>query len=157
MTTLRQAAEQALEALDALAYWDGAIAKPAIDALRQALEADTKPCACCGDGNSRLSVTRICDTCGSEYAGQAEMDMAKRIEAEQRYEPVAIVERHGIVADVEWLPASWALRNGDKLYTRQQPAQQPLTEFQIHECWHPSKYQFTRNIEAAHGITGETK
>lgn len=37
------------------------------------------------------------------------------------------------------------------------PAQQPLTEFQIHECWHPSKYQFTRNIEAAHGITGETK
>ena len=74
----RAVVEQALEALDALAYWDGAIAKPAIDALRQSLEADTTPCVCCGDGNSRLSVTRICDACGSEYAGQAEMDMAKQ-------------------------------------------------------------------------------
>lgn len=167
MTTLREAAEQALEALDALAYWDGAIAKPAIDALRQALEADTKPCACCGDGNSRLSVTRICDTCGSEYAGQAEMDMAKRIEAEQRYEPVAIVERHGIVADVEWLPASWALRNGDKLYTRQQPAQQPLTDDQLFDVFEGKDseiwWQFdfgrfqmvARAIERAHGIGGE--
>lgn len=165
MTTLRQAAEQALEALDALAYCDGAIAKPAIDALRQALEADTKPCACCGDGNSRLSVTRICDTCGSEYAGQAEMDMAKRIEAEQRYEPVAIVERHGIVADVEWLPASCALRNGDKLYTHPQPAQQPLPEKQIDTIWqHACREHFSglqreiylaRLIERAHGIGGE--
>lgn len=122
MTTLRQAAEQALEALDALAYWDGAIAKPAIDALRQALE------------------------------------------AEQRYEPVAIVERHGIVADVEWLPASCALRNGDKLYTHPQPAQQPLPEKQIDTIWqHACREHFSglqreiylaRLIERAHGIGG---
>lgn len=92
MTTLREAAQQALEALiNAARHMHPAFVQhAAIQTLRQALEADEKPCPCCGDGNSRLSVTRICDTCGSEYAGQAEMDMAK------------------------------------------QPAQQPLTEFQIH-------------------------
>jgi hypothetical protein len=90
------------------------------------------------------------------------MDMAKRIAAEQRDEPVATVERHGIVADVEWLPASWAIRNGDKLYTRPQPAQQPLTEEQIQMIdanthFHESPdwlARFARAIERAHRIGG---
>jgi hypothetical protein len=77
-------------------------------------------------------------------------------------EPVATVERHGIVADVEWLPASWAIRNGDKLYTRPQPAQQPLTEEQIQMIdanthFHESPdwpVRFARAIERAHGIGG---
>jgi hypothetical protein len=96
MVTLpRAVAQQALEALKTCRVdMDGTrfkqqrysedTVKKAIAALRQAIEAGAKPCACCGDGNSRLSVTRICDTCGSEYAGQDEMDMAKRIEVEQQ-------------------------------------------------------------------------
>jgi hypothetical protein len=85
MTTLRQAAEQALIALERADKISGhANNKATIAALRQAIQADEKPCPCCGDGNGRLFVTRVCDTCGSEYAGQAEMDMAKRIAAEQR-------------------------------------------------------------------------
>jgi hypothetical protein len=89
MTTLRQAAEQALIALERADKISGhANNKATITALRQALEADEKPCPCCGDGNGRLFVTRVCDTCGSEYAGQAEMDMAKRIAAEQQDEPL---------------------------------------------------------------------
>ena len=76
ITLPRSVVEQALEALDS-----GPLNTErflALQALRQSLEADTTPCVCCGDGNSRLSVTRICDACGSEYAGQAEMDMAKQ-------------------------------------------------------------------------------
>ena len=126
MTTLRQAAQQALDALEAITgvteMDDVVRINCAITALRQALE------------------------------------------AEQRYEPVAIVERHGIVADVEWLPASWALRNGDKLYTHPQPAQQPLPEKQIDTIWqHACREHFSglqreiylaRLIERAHGIGG---
>ena len=129
MTTLRQAAQQALDALEAITgvteMDDVVRINCAITALRQALE------------------------------------------AEQRYEPVAIVERHGIVADVEWLPASWALRNGDKLYTHPQPAQQPLTEEQIKTAFLNVdlfeegdellgyEVDITRAIEAMHGIGGE--
>jgi len=89
MVTLQQAAmQQALEALERADKISGhANNRKAIAGLRQALAADTKPCACCGEGNARLSVTRVCDTCGSEYAGQAEMDMAKRIEAEPVAQP----------------------------------------------------------------------
>lgn len=78
MTTLRQAAEQALEWIAAKPDDRVISAGRMAGILSLALEADTKPCVCCGDGNSRLSVTRICDACGSEYAGQAEMDMAKQ-------------------------------------------------------------------------------
>lgn len=106
MTTLRQAAEQAIKWAEnhgESVFSSGGM--PAVDkmnvwtaALRHALEADTKPCACCGDGNSRLSVTRICDTCGSEYAGQAEMDMAKRIEADH-LEALLLLKLEGIHND----------------------------------------------------------
>lgn len=98
MTTLQQAAQQALKALEATDQWDQSrnflipyrVRDPihaSITALHQALAADTKPCACCGDGKASISVTRVCDTCGSEYAGQAEMGMAKRIESEPVAQP----------------------------------------------------------------------
>ena len=38
--------------------------------------AKVEPCAVCGEGKARLSVLRSCDTCHSEYAGQAEMKVA---------------------------------------------------------------------------------
>ena len=38
--------------------------------------AKVEPCAVCGEGKARLLVLRSCDTCHSEYAGQAEMKVA---------------------------------------------------------------------------------
>ena len=38
--------------------------------------AKVEPCAVCGEGKARLLVLRSCDTCHSEYAGQAEMNAA---------------------------------------------------------------------------------
>lgn len=38
--------------------------------------AKVEPCAVCGEGRARLLVLRSCDTCHSEYAGQAEMTVA---------------------------------------------------------------------------------
>ncbi len=181
MTTLRQAAEQALISLERADKISGhANNKATIATLRQALEADTKPCACCGDGNSRLSVTRICDTCGSEYAGQAEMDMAKRIEAAQQAEqpaqPVAWIEH-------EWSGSGLRHLHFDRrepsvrdevmrpvwmpLYTHPQPAQQPLTGEQIKTAFLNVdlfeegdellgyEVDITRAIEAMHGIGGD--
>lgn len=127
MTTLRQAAEQALISLERADKISGhANNKATIATLRQALEADTKPCACCGDGNSRLSVTRICDTCGSEYAGQAEMDMAKRIEAEQQAEQATWYHKHwGEGDDIFYLPTDAIPDGATPLYTRPQPQSAP--------------------------------
>ena len=55
----------------------------AITAIKEALAqpeqgplAKVEPCAVCGEGKARLSVLRSCDTCHSEYAGQAEMKVA---------------------------------------------------------------------------------
>jgi hypothetical protein len=148
MVTLREAAQQALEALEKYdrtgnpVFWD-----QAEKVLRQALEAEqqdepvawmydtswedgidlkdwvttsvpkdvtlesegvrnirplyTRPqpaqqpviptsetCKCCGEGQADLAVLRICDKCSSEYAGQAEFDLAMRLQAEQQDEPV---------------------------------------------------------------------
>jgi hypothetical protein len=99
ITLSHEAMKQALEALEH-AEKDVADSQrlntdqvdEAITALRQALEADEKPCACCGDGNARLSVTRICDTCGSEYSSQAEFDLAIRLQAERE----AAYKRRGV-------------------------------------------------------------
>jgi len=126
----KEVAQQVLAALASLgtdddvgqASWDFAEAGEACFALRQAIEADTKPCACCGEGKAHLSVTRVCDTCGSEYAGQDEMDAAKRMKSEQQAEPVAVV---GSDFQLLYTRLNWSegLRVGDKLYTNSQPAQ----------------------------------
>jgi hypothetical protein len=42
----------------------------------------SETCKCCGEGQANLVVLRICDKCGSEYAGQAEMDLAKQVKRE---------------------------------------------------------------------------
>ncbi len=161
ITLSHEAMKQALEAL-----YDGVSdnkdwmekRKRAITALRQALEADAKPCSCCGDGNTFLSVTRICDTCGSEYAGQAEFDLAKRLQADQQAEPVAWIN---------WCAATgqrslgWQCESelaSEPLYHAPQPAQQPLTDEQIRDLAYEedkrygSIFDFARAIERAHGI-----
>ncbi len=79
MTDLERAARQVLEIFDYGILREEQDRRVA--ALRHALEADEQPCPCCGDGNGRLVVIRVCDTCGSEYAGQAELDKAKRMAA----------------------------------------------------------------------------
>lgn len=135
MVTLQQAAHLALEALeraDKISGYPNNAA--AIKAIRQALEADTKLCACCGEGKARISVTRICNTCGSEYAGREEMDAAKRIEAEQQAEPVATMVYPAHSPDKPFVAlgdCSHLYQDAVKcqpLYTHPQPAQQPLTE-----------------------------
>lgn len=165
MVTLpREVVQQAMEALEAavggLPYKHRSY--DAITALRQALEADTKPCACCGNGNARLSVTRICDTCGSEYAGQAEMDMAKRIEAREKAESVAWECKAGGLKRLtqhQYEAQSDAIK---RHYTRIQPAQQPLTEEKIADLFSVACREtfsglerfiyFTRLVESFHGI-----
>lgn len=159
MVTLRQAAQQALEALERADKISGhANNRKAIKAMRQALEADAKPCACCGEGNARISVTRVCDTCGSEYAGQAEMDMAKRIEAE----PVAWECKAGGLKRLtqhQYEAQSDAIK---RHYTRIQPERQPLTEEKIADLFSVACREtfsglerfiyFTRLVESFHNI-----
>ena len=50
--------------------------KAALAQDEQGRLAKVEPCAVCGEGKARLSVLRSCDTCHSEYAGQAEMKVA---------------------------------------------------------------------------------
>ena len=52
------------------------LAKEALAQPEQEPLAKVEPCAVCGEGNARLLVLRSCDTCHSEYAGQAEMKVA---------------------------------------------------------------------------------
>lgn len=162
MVTLREAVQKALAEIDAMPYWNAETLERIESDLRQALAADTKPCACCGNGKAHLSVTRICDTCGSEYAGQAEMDMAKRIEVE----PVAWECKAGGLKRLtqhQYEAQSDAIK---RHYTRIQPEQQPLTDEQKLMCWsrathdadvyHKTQHQclmdYGAEIEAAHGI-----
>lgn len=163
MVTLREAAQQAIKALERADKINGYPNNAAaIKALRQALEADTKPCACCGEGKARISVTRICDTCGSEYAGRAEMDAAKRIEAEQQAEPVAW--KHDCDALCIGIEL-WIARCphcGRPRSAHQQPAQQPLTEEKIADLFSVACREtfsglerfiyFTRLVESFHNI-----
>lgn len=157
----REVVQQAMEALEAavggLPYKHRSY--DAITALLQALEADTKPCACCGEGKARISVTRICDTCGSEYAGREEMDAAKRIEAEQRAEPFGYFKAEPF----GWTDCAETDEGAVALYERpHQPAQQPPTDEQINAMWQQScrehfsglqrEIHLARAIERAHGI-----
>jgi len=164
MVTLQQAAQQALEALEHAAQDVADFQRlntdqvdEAIKDLRQALEADAKPCSCCGEGNARISVTRVCDTCGSEYAGREEMDAAKRIEAEQQAEPFGYFKAEPF----GWTDCAETDEGAVALYERpNQPAQQPLTDEQIVQVLGNVREQLTGNvflafaraIERAHGI-----
>jgi hypothetical protein len=173
MVTLRQAAQQALEALKAFQYRSEGCVQPdfvddAITTLRQALaEQQPEPCKACGEGQADLAVLRICDKCGSEYAGQAEFDLAMRLQAEQQDEPFGYFRAEPF----GWTDCAETDEAAVALYDRpQQPAQQPLTEEQIDAAVAPL-YQNSaaqrmgraddiataRAIEHAHGITGETK
>jgi len=159
----KKVAQQVLEALTLgkAMYPNGGTARDQIDvamsALRQAIKADTKPCACCGEGKARISVTRICDTCGSEYAGREEMDAAKRIEAEQQAEPFGYFKAEPF----GWTDCAETDEGAVALYERpHQPSQQPLTDEQIDSAFaaarkngmHLTAYEAARAIESAHGI-----
>lgn len=173
MVTLQQAAQHALEALEHAAQDVADFQRlntdqvdEAIKDLLQALEADTEPCAWCGEGKARISVTRICDTCGSEYAGQEEMDAAKRIEAEHQAEPAAWECKAGGLKRLTQHQYEAQPDAIKRHYTRIQPAQQPLTDEQKLMCWsrathdadvyHKTQHQclmdYGAEIEAAHGI-----
>lgn len=163
MVTLRQAAQQALEALERADKISGhANNRKAITALRQAIGGDTKPCACCGEGKARISVTRICDTCGSEYAGREEMDAAKRIEARLQAESAAWECKAGGLKRLtqhQYEAQSDAIK---RHYTRIQPALQPLTEEKIADLFSVACREtfsglerfiyFTRLVESFHNI-----
>lgn len=73
---------------------------------------ESETCKACGEGKARISVTRVCDTCGSEYAGQDEMGMAKRIEAEKQAEPGVLPEFN-----------TWSNNDGDSWYEHPADAQ----------------------------------
>jgi hypothetical protein len=162
MVTLREAVQKALADIDAMPYWNAETLERIESDLRQALAADTKPCACCGDGKASISVTRICDTCGSEYAGREEMDAAKRIEARQQAEPVAWECKAGGLKRLtqhQYEAQSDAIK---RHYTRIQPAQQPLTEEKIADLFGVACREtfsglerfiyFTRLVESFHNI-----
>ena len=99
---MKEALKLALEALiNAIAVRNGEggtklvspLEKNAITAIKEALAQDeqgrlakVEPCAVCGEGKARLLVLRSCDTCHSEYAGQAEMKVAL---GKPEQEPVA--------------------------------------------------------------------
>lgn len=51
-----------------------------IEGLRNLIQrVESNECVCCGEGNTTLMVIRVCDNCGSEYAGQDEMEMSKEL------------------------------------------------------------------------------
>ena len=51
-----------------------------IEGLRNLIQrVESNECVCCGKGKTTLMVIRVCDTCGSEYAGQDEMEMANEL------------------------------------------------------------------------------
>ena len=100
--------------------WNAALAQPEQERL-----AKVEPCAVCGEGKARLLVVRNCDTCHSEYAGQAEMKVAL---GKLEQEPVA----HVYLFDHEGRPRiafdnAKGIKIGDKLYTTP-PKRQPLTD-----------------------------
>lgn len=207
MVTLREAAQQALKALESCSgvpHWPAL--RPTINDLRQALEAEqqTEPvawinwcaatgqrslgwqceselaseplyhapqpaqqpvipksetCKCCGEGQADLAVLRICDKCGSEYAGQAEFDLAMRLRAEQQDEPFGYFKAEPF----GWTDCAETDEGAVALYERpNQPAQQPLTDEQIDAMWQQScrehfsglqrEIHLARAIERAHGI-----
>ena len=143
MTTLRQAAQQALEALS-----------------------DLIDCGAEAWGNHRF-----CVRCGIE----ALHDLRQALKAEQHDEPVA----YAVPGAVEWkrrqsevtikLTRKPHPEYGftEPLYTRPQPAQQPLTDDQLFDVFEGKDseiwWQFdfgrfqmvARAIERAHGIGGE--
>lgn len=54
--------------------------KQVIEGLRNLIErVESNECVCCGKGKTTLMVIRVCDTCGSEYAGQDEMEMSNEL------------------------------------------------------------------------------
>jgi hypothetical protein len=85
----------------------------------------SETCKACGEGQADLVVLRICDKCGSEYAGQAEMDLAKQV----KREPLTEQQIGGIGRACEHFD-----KNGNEWFDR---------------------WTFARAIEAAHGIGGK--
>ena len=162
---------------------DRAIVDRALQALAQPEQkhlAKVEPCVVCGEGKAKLLVVRSCDTCHSEYAGQAEMKVAlgkpeqEPVAWEQFYpdigkpqlrqEPSITKEARGTLI----LHSGWDdLPNGTKFYTT--PPKRPwvgLTDEKIAEVAERMEAsdptdsfwrEFARAIEAAHGITGEKK
>ena len=55
-----------------------------ITALRAEFDRpEPETCPICGIWKASLMVLRTCDNCGSEYAGQAELDIAKKLTEDQ--------------------------------------------------------------------------
>lgn len=144
MTTLRQAAQQALEALERADKISGhANNRKAITALRQALEAvqqaEKHQRGCTMD----LPFDETPDECVIDTG-----DIGNCIYAVRYGE-------HGRHHCGAWKPIYVQKRRID-----QQPAQQPLTNEQIRNIaagtpWNDFNEEFVRAIERAHGIGGE--
>lgn len=153
MTTLRQAAEQALEALEH------------VEAVyRLNVVKDGEPSSTLE--NLQVNITALRQALEAEQ--QASVKDSLTAHAEQQDEPVAEVSIKvagpKTVVDMEWGDLLHGLPAGNyKLYTRPQPAQQPLTKEQIDSAFaaarkngmHLTAYEAARAIERAHGIGGE--
>jgi len=79
-------------------------------------------CLCCGEGRATLMFIRQCNVCGSEYAGQAEFNMAKTQPAQEPPSEWALIKNilheHGLQA-ISFV-ADW------KAAQPAQPAQEPV-------------------------------
>jgi len=144
MSNLRQAAEAALEALEAALSDDQPYierCKQTRTALRAALENGFNP-----DWDAMAVMVK------------EQMRMAKRIaelEAQPEQEPVAWMVKLGDVTCFQ-LHANSKYASAP-LYTAP-PQRKPLTDEEIDNCWYQSggvTPGFARAIEAAHGIKGE--
>ena len=162
MSTLREAAQQALETLEKL--WllgdqAGAIANPAITTLRAALAEPESV------QENATEAYWLIDHTGRYYPNPKHPLNSQRTEPKQ--EPVAWVKTENFVDD----DGLWSGRivfnqdgDGMPLYTHPTPQRQPLTDEEISALF-PAHlrgdykdlipYSFARAIERAHGIGGE--
>lgn len=184
MTTLREAAQQALQALENIIGSDSTdrmMAREASTSLRQALEAErNEPDEFYDWWTFRPSLTRL--QAYLLWREELDAEMRQTIASEQQDEPVAWVKPN-------WKSDDWSTACTDKekrrygpnhsdtnmvkfcaahtvpLYTRPQPKQQPLTDEQIELNWQflhgedgspPDQHGFARAIEAAHNIKDES-
>jgi hypothetical protein len=143
MTTLRKAAQQALEALESGNDVDPIFAGETMTLLRKALE-QPEQCSC-GD--------RLKDQCPGEWEPGCDLGnnpkYARRVPLKQ--EPVAWIE-HGLVEAPDGLV--WEKRSVGyytPLYTHPPRREwRSLSEKEIDAIqWHGSPFQFARAIEAA--------
>ena len=165
MTTLREAAQQALEALESAEvdpHSSDAVYK-AITALRAAL-AEPEPydqtalelCEVCGWRT--LIPGDCCLNCERKHPlGQASTDVPVTVYVVKKVEPVQEPVAYSVGRTLHWHEGKGV--NDAQLYLAAPPQRKPLTEEEIHDCFQQrnkdkatERRLITRAVETAHGI-----